>query len=182
MIPRDPGSRSLGSDLGIHFWGYFYTGMRSRRILSDSGSDSGLKISTPTPTPTPLRLRLNRMYSIRKTVIWCSYFLDFTFDCIQTDDTLIYPPFVPTADAGSLGYHWYLWIWSVCQSLNALTQSKIDRDGSKIISNTLIRRNSITKRRFSFIWTLLLSFSSCLSMFLGGWITVRPKSSSVDGW
>ena len=49
--------------------GWFWSRLRSRRILSGSGSDSdsGLKISTPTPTPTPLRLRLSRMYSILKT-------------------------------------------------------------------------------------------------------------------
>ena len=41
-----------------------------------------------------------------------------------------------------------------------------------------IRRNSITKWRFLFIQTLPFSFSSCLSMFLVGCMTVRSKSSS----
>ena len=38
-------------------------------------------------------------------------------------------------------------MWSVCQSLNALTQSHNDHDGPKIISDTLFKRYSITKRR-----------------------------------
>ena len=82
-------------------WIRLWPGLRSWWILSNSGSDSGsdLKLSNPTPTPTPLRLRLYRMYSMLRRAIWCSYFLDFIFDCIRTDDTPIYSPFAPTADA-----------------------------------------------------------------------------------
>ena len=83
---------------------------------------------------------------------------------------------------GGRGFRWFLWIWLACQSLNALTQSQNDGDGPKIISDNLIRRYSITAWHFSFIWTMPLSFSSRLSMLSEGWITVCPKSSSVDGW
>ena len=50
-----------------------------------------------------------------------------------------------------------------------------------IISGALTRRNSITEWCFDFIHTLPLSFPSCLSMFSGASITVRPKSSSTAG-
>ena len=59
----------------------YHTALRSRRILSDSdsNSDSSLKISTP----TPLWLRPNERYSTVKRTVCHSHFLDFHFDCIQ---------------------------------------------------------------------------------------------------
>ena len=47
-------------------------------------------------------------------------------------------------------------MWSVCQSLNAPTQSQNDRDSPKIISDTLIKRNSINKRRLNTVTLLFL--------------------------
>ena len=118
-------------DIGLKFCApvvgtYFCAWLCSQLILSDSGSnsDSSLNLSTLTPTPTLLCLWLNRMYSILRRAIWCIYFLDFTFDCIRTGDTPISSPFAPTADAGGRDHRWFNWMWSACQSLNALAQSQ----------------------------------------------------------
>ena len=71
------------------------TGLRSRRISSDSSSDSSLKISTPTPAPTLLRLRPNKNNFIWKQqyAVGCSHILDCPSDCTQTGNTAIQHPF-----------------------------------------------------------------------------------------
>ena len=78
-------------------------------------------------------------------------------DSKQEIGLYMYSPLPPTADAGGRGFRCFLWMWSVRQSLNAMTQSQNDRDSHKIISDTLIRRNAFNKWHFSFIWTLPLS-------------------------
>ena len=58
---------NYSDDEHIEMWATgLLAGLRSQRILSDSDSNSGLKISTPTPLPTLLRLRPNRSYSTLK--------------------------------------------------------------------------------------------------------------------
>ena len=47
-------------------WPDLWAGLGSRRILSDSDSDSGLKISTPTPNRTLIQLCLNKRYPMLK--------------------------------------------------------------------------------------------------------------------
>ena len=124
----------VGEDMRRHIFvilvaifAYPAAGLWSQWIVSDSGSDSdsSLKLLTLTPTLTLLWLWLNRMYSIFRRAILCSYFLDFTFDCILTGDTPIYSPFSPTTDAG--GHHniWFFRMLSACQPLNALAQSQM---------------------------------------------------------
>ena len=124
----------VGKDMRRHIFvilvaifAYPAAGLRSQWIVSDLGSDSdsSLKLLTLTPTLTLLWLWLNRMYSIFRRAILCSYFLDFTFDCILTGDTPIYSPFSPTTDAG--GHHnlWFFRMLSACQPLNALAQSQM---------------------------------------------------------
>ena len=51
----------------------------------------------------------------------------------------------------------------------------------KLAPIAFIRRNSITKWRINLIYTLPLSFSSCLSMFSEGCITIRLKSAFAAG-
>ena len=100
-----------------------WTGLRSRRIWSDSDSDShsGLQILTWTPTPTPLRLWPSKSYSIRKRAIWCSYSLDFPFDCVKTVNAAMQHPFALNADAAGRGHCRFLWMCSVWQSLKVLS-------------------------------------------------------------
>ena len=153
-----------------------WTGLRSRRISSNSDSDSGRKILTPTPSPTPLWLRRNKSYSILKNNM-ISHFLDFHFDYIQKGDTqystrsrqLRMQPAVAIADSFE-----YWSVWQVPLSYN-------DRDGPKIILITFFRRSSINKWHFNFIYTLFLFLFFCLWMFSGECITVRQKSSSAAG-
>ena len=110
-------------------------GLRSRRISSDS--DSRLSLWTPTPPLNPLRLRLNKSYSMLRRAICCIHFLHLHFDRIQTGDTAIQHQFALTANATGRCYRWFLWLWSVWQSLNIFPWSNNYRDAPKFIADTL---------------------------------------------
>ena len=101
---------------------------------------------------------------------------------MQTGDAVIQYRFALTADAAGHGYRWFLWMGYVWQSLICWYSHTAIAMTPKLSPISCIRRKSITKWRFNFIFTLTLSFSSCLSMFLGRCITVWPKSLPVDGW
>ena len=109
--------------------------------------------------------------------MWHNHFRDFTIDCIQTCDTVKQHPFAPTADEVGRGYRWFLWMWSVWQSLNLLTHSH-HCDGPKIISDTFsewIRSLNDSPSLYPYC------SSPFLPMFLRRCITVRPRKSSADG-
>ena len=103
--------------------------------------------------------------------MWCSHFLVFHFDCMQTGDTTQHR-LALYADAAGYGYRWFLrmwlvwqWIhWIYCHSHTTITMAL------KLAPITFIRRNPITKWRFNFSYILPLFFSSCLSMFSEGCI------------
>ena len=133
-------------------------GLRSRRFSSNS--DSGMKISTPTPTPTRLRLQPNNSYSILKGATRSSHFLDFRFDCIKMGDTAMQHLFAQTTDVARRGFCWFLWMWSVWQSLTLLSCHTVIAMALKVSPIPFIRRDSIAEWRFNFVC------KPCFSPFL----------------